>query len=204
MDDRTEYFNLIDRSKWPELTGPWEHEPDFVEWIDSETSMVCRIMRNRFGVWCGYVGVAKAHPLHAVEYGQSAPCLIPLRDAMMNKPMPENPGMALMMAAILGGPIEPTADVVFRVHGGITFAGKHGKRFLFKSTPDAHKDLWWFGFDCGHAGDFTPCHALSFGEEQQYRTMDYAMTEVATLARQIHEVGTTWESNKHTIGVCLN
>lgn len=30
----------------------------------------CSVLRGTLGVWCGYVGVDKRHPLHGVEYGE--------------------------------------------------------------------------------------------------------------------------------------
>lgn len=39
-------------------------------------------------------------------------------------------------------------DAYFNVHGGITYASG-GK----ESHHPIDSDLWWLGFDCGHAGD---------------------------------------------------
>jgi hypothetical protein len=56
-----------DRSGWP--AGPWNDEPDKVQWRDAATSMPCVAKRaSQFGHWCGYVGVAPTHPLHGKEY----------------------------------------------------------------------------------------------------------------------------------------
>ena len=35
-------------------------------------------------------------------------------------------------------------------HGGLTFAGKHNE---LPNNP-FDKDIWYFGFDCAHAGDY--------------------------------------------------
>jgi len=49
--------------------GPWQDEPDKVQWIDRETGLNCLIKRNPIGALCGYVGVEATHPLHGVNYG---------------------------------------------------------------------------------------------------------------------------------------
>lgn len=59
-------YRTIDKSKWPR--GPWDDEPDKVQWPDEATGLPCIALRNDWsGHWCGYVGVAPGHP----EYGQS-------------------------------------------------------------------------------------------------------------------------------------
>jgi hypothetical protein len=62
-----EYRNIIDKSSWPR--GPWDVEPDKIQWPDAATGLPCLAVRiGRFGNWCGYVGVAPSHPLHGVDY----------------------------------------------------------------------------------------------------------------------------------------
>jgi hypothetical protein len=49
---------VVDWSK-----GPWEHEPDFAEFIHKETGYLIRALRHdRTGHWNGYVGVPLEHP----------------------------------------------------------------------------------------------------------------------------------------------
>lgn len=59
-----------DRAEIHRLTqpGPWDDEPDKVQWIDAATGLDCLAVRNRSGNWCGYVGLPPGHPMH----GQSA------------------------------------------------------------------------------------------------------------------------------------
>src|SRR6266436_107280 len=52
----------IDRTGWTE--GPWDQEPDRLEWKDATTGLTCLAVRNRFGAWCGYVGVPPTHAWH--------------------------------------------------------------------------------------------------------------------------------------------
>ena len=67
---KTIEYTTIDRGEqgWP--SGPWDGEPDKVQWPDPETGLPCLAVRHSTsGHWCGYVGVDESHPLHGEEYG---------------------------------------------------------------------------------------------------------------------------------------
>ena len=51
-------------------SGPWESEPDKIQWQDQKTGFVCLIVRNHMGVLCGYVGVAMDHQLYGEAYNE--------------------------------------------------------------------------------------------------------------------------------------
>lgn len=58
-------YTTIDRASlgWP--SGVWDDEPDKVQWRDEATGMPCLAVRQqRFGHWCGYVGIAPDHALY--------------------------------------------------------------------------------------------------------------------------------------------
>lgn len=57
-----------EKKQWGE--GPWNDEPDKVQWTDEETGLPCLAKRNDVGVWCGYVGVAKGHPWYEKKYDE--------------------------------------------------------------------------------------------------------------------------------------
>src|SRR5690606_23019639 len=40
--------------------GPWQDEPDRVEWRHA-SGVALLAVRNHFGSWCGYVGLAPGH-----------------------------------------------------------------------------------------------------------------------------------------------
>jgi hypothetical protein len=79
-------------------------------------------------------------------------------------------------------------DVDVDVHGGLTYANE-----------DKETSEWVFGFDCTHAGDFSPKLALTMmkfvddGAESMnwrtrtevYRTFEWVKKEVCVLARQL-------------------
>lgn len=56
----TKQWTFLDKASWPER-GPWDNEPDKVQWTDEATGLPCLVVRAR-AHWCGYVGVAEGHP----------------------------------------------------------------------------------------------------------------------------------------------
>ncbi len=51
------------RLDWP--SGPWDNEPNRVEW--RSLGFPCLILRSEFGSLCGYVGVPPGHPAHGLK-----------------------------------------------------------------------------------------------------------------------------------------
>jgi hypothetical protein len=65
---KTIEYNFIDKSTWP-FHGPWDNEPDKIQWLDKETRFPCLIVRNpHLGALYGYVGVDKNHPAFGRDY----------------------------------------------------------------------------------------------------------------------------------------
>jgi len=58
----------VARAGWG--SGPWDNEPDRVEWRCPDTSFACLMVRNGMGAWCGYVGVPSTHPFHGDGYDE--------------------------------------------------------------------------------------------------------------------------------------
>lgn len=48
--------------------GPWNNEPDKVQWVDPTTDLDCLIVRGPSGALCGYVGVYRDHPAYGKDY----------------------------------------------------------------------------------------------------------------------------------------
>lgn len=155
-----------DKAKWPD--GPWQQEPDKKEWVDRESGLKCLLKRGPHGGWCGYVGVPKSHPGFGMSYNP-----VPYED---------------LSDAIIWWRKHVTMHTAYkiediRVHGGLTYAG----------SLDKDKSLHWFGFDCAHAGDYSPAYqdikALNtptgWGTLTDYRNMAYAADECTKLAKQL-------------------
>lgn len=60
----------VDRTGWP--AGPWDGEPDRVQWTDEATGLPCLIVRGPVGALCGYVGVTQGHPAFESPYDDVA------------------------------------------------------------------------------------------------------------------------------------
>lgn len=59
----------MDKSSWG--AGPWQSEPDRLQWTDPATGLVCLIQRAPVtGALCGYVGVPPGHRYHGAEYNE--------------------------------------------------------------------------------------------------------------------------------------
>ncbi len=161
---KTLEYRYRDRSGWP--SGPWDDEPDKIQFADESTGLPCLIVRNPSGVLCGYVGVAEGHPWFANDYGSCA-------DECGDWLCDHRP--------------ESAVDV----HGGLTFAdfcAESDKERGICHVPDPGEPdrVWWFGFDCAHSQDVSPLlrHGLTF-EAAVYRTVDYVKGECARLAAQL-------------------
>lgn len=160
-----------DRAKWP--SGPWDGEPDKVQWKDEATGLVCLANRHpRSGNWCGYVGVPPGHRLHGVGY----------EDVRITPP-------------------EGTEDNWPDVHGGLTFSDKCSESdapcrgICHIPAPGDPDDVWWLGFDCAHSGDASPDDyrreqeangAYPWGVgDKTYKSLGYVKAECRSLAAQI-------------------
>lgn len=63
---KTMQWNTVDKTAWS--PGPWQAEPDKMQWQDEKTGYACVIHRSGSGALCGYVGVGKDHPAHGLSY----------------------------------------------------------------------------------------------------------------------------------------
>lgn len=66
---KTLSYTTINRQAlgWP--SGPWDNEPDKVQWPDPATGLPCLAVRHpNSGHWCGYVGVSEKHPYFEASY----------------------------------------------------------------------------------------------------------------------------------------
>ena len=97
-------------------------------------------------------------------------------------------------------------EIAVSVHGGLTYAApcQEGTDAHICHVPRAGEapDVWWLGFDCGHARDYSPAHEainrrfdLEFRAPEYlrelgmplrvYRHFDYVRGEVEDLAVQL-------------------
>jgi hypothetical protein len=93
------------------------------------------------------------------------------------------------------------------VHGGLTYANRCAGAICHVPAPGMPDDVWWLGFDCGHAGDYTPSMGRWWGTGypfpdakydhdvamaavedwtiEKYRTVAYVRAETERLATQL-------------------
>lgn len=85
-------------------------------------------------------------------------------------------------------------------HGGLTYAdacqedpSHHGICHI--PEPGEPDHVWWFGFDCAHAGDYMPGYpaalreiGLKYHSHDTYRNLAYVQEECRQLAQQLKEI----------------
>ena len=170
-------YITIDKTKWGE--GPWRQESDKIQFPDPATALPCLMVRGPGGHWCGYVGVNPGHPWHGTDYN----------------------GM--------GWDDEDAPEQKVSVHGGLTYSGACQETkdettgVCHKPGPGETDNVWWFGFDCAHAGDYSPSMAEYLPKNltrydgvddnppwpaETYKTVNYVRDEITSLAKQLQEV----------------
>ena len=144
------------------------------------------VMLTEMGHRCGYVGVPHGHPLY--EHAYDAPHVMLSMD--MNRSTEKMSPMQIMLGAFKDNDQLTSPEYVFEVHGGLTFSGGN------KEYP-VEADLWWFGYDCAHAGDLPEPESKmgrmyaehGFADRDGVlRTLDFCVAECESLARQLAEV----------------
>ena len=104
----------------------------------------CVVVFQKMGHRCGYVGVPKGSKL----YGKRCSDKLDVDMSELEGQEIGKRGIIPIFLQAFDGGENVRLDLYFDVHGGITFAdGGDGSDYPIKS------DLWWLGFDCGHAGD---------------------------------------------------
>lgn len=186
---------------------PWETESDQLDFVADGLS--CAMRRGGYDAWCGYVGIGEDHPLFGLPTNH--PLKLP-RAWFEGRNARQGYGpMDLMMHAMSGAEsIEDACPVslAFEVHGGLNYADDH--------VPGRKPDrLWWFGFDCGHAGDYLPTKGETIGKlmeemvdsmppevrgtmrkivrehaarPRDYRDQQYVVSECQSLAAQLNAI----------------
>jgi hypothetical protein len=172
--------------------GPWQSEPDKVQWVDEATGLDCLIVRGPSGALCGYVGVPETHPYHGKDYSSCAlaePCGEAWCEHSPESAMHVHGGLTfadtcheptreafarwceMMRSCEDEAAKYPRGDAAQRLrdHGHLRNDFDAWKAwgegsFICHRKLDGRPDrVWWFGFDCAHSGDFTPKYANSLG-----------------------------------------
>jgi hypothetical protein len=169
-------WTTIDKSGWHR--GEWDDEPDKAQWVDPDTGLDCLIVRQRSGGHlCGYVGVPPSHPYYGVDYSE---CSLPTPCTPEDRWCHDH---------------SPIYNV--DVHGDLTYAAAcqlsddPATGICHIPEPGRPDDVWWLGFDCGHAWDASPAYIgdpLRDSIDSTYKWFGYVQGEVTRLAAQLAEV----------------
>jgi hypothetical protein len=115
--------------------------------------------------------VERGHPLHDKPYNKHLHCLEPLLKRVIEK---DSIGKRRIVSVLFWDGKKASMDIVFNVHGSVTFAKRPGK-YPIKTK----KSIYWIGFDPAHAGDF---------ENGISRNLNYCIQECENPAERIKEV----------------
>ncbi len=197
---KTIEYTTTDKTSWGE--GDWIGEIDKKQWRDEETGYACLIVRNIHvtGALCGYVGVTKQHSLYGVNYQDSHESTRIIWDKIKEGETGKR-GVVPLMCYKLSEKELPGLDMIFDVHGSLTFSGEcHHSDDPSKGIchlDSSNDNVWWLGFDCSHAGDVSPKMDAKIREvmgrrerflDEEYRNFSYVIKEVESLAWQLKEV----------------
>lgn len=156
----------------------------------------CVVTFGDMGHRCGYVGIPKEHLLYGKNYSDY---LDIKKEDIEDR---EVSGIIPLFCACLDKDERVKIDVYFQCHGGITYSGG-GEQ----SEYPIKSDLWWFGFDCAHAGDGKDlqyayekfpqyreitkqrmeCERKYHIDGEVVRSLEYVMDECKRLAEQLKE-----------------
>lgn len=137
------------------------------------------VIMTDMGHRCGYVGLPKEHPLCGVSYSETSTHL------RLNRERSTEKMSSIQILCASGKDLDTlnSPEYVFEVHGGLTYSGSG------KGTYPVESNLWWFGYDCGHAGDApAPGSRMAefrFGMDEVHRTLEYCIDECESLALQL-------------------
>ncbi len=196
-----EYRDVQDKSKWKR--GPWDSEPDKVQWLDETTGLPCLIVRGPVGALCGYVGVDGGH----FYYGKSCDDV----DASVHGGLTFAHSCAQHSEQDFAkfcasrekleqqAQLYPIGDAARSLAKWKSAYGNYAEyvrlceesSICHRPEPGEPDCIWWFGFDCAHAGDVVPgmsefgLTTMSGKWGETYKDFDWVKAEVESLAKQL-------------------
>ena len=132
------------------------------EW-KTKKGLLAVVMKTPMGHLCGYIVIPKTNPLYGKSYMEHLECLVPL----YIKAKKGKIGKRGIIPVFFNNGETASMDVVFNVHGGVTWADNHSE----------YGNKYLIGFDTAHAGD-----------NPSICDLDYCVKECENLASQIRQV----------------
>lgn len=201
--ERIEYRNVIDKTDW--TRGPWDKEPDKIQWQDDATGLPCLIVRGPSGALCGYVGVATDHPWHGGSYDS---CDVDVHGGLtfahgcaeitLEKWQKWRERQYSRRDEAKKYPIGDAArdlkEWAKELEDYDAWVVRATSRYICHvASPGEPDPVWWLGFDCAHSGDVSPSYAGRYERismHETYKTIGYVENECRNLARQIAAAST--------------
>ena len=201
-------YHTIDKSNWGD--GPWQNEPEKVQYFDDETGYPCLIKRvDHSGHLCGYVGIGPSHLLYKKSYKDLYDLDIKIHGGLtfssfcqdmseetwekfklqLEKYRPKAKKYPEGDAANFIQKWQPVIDN-YQI-----WKEKAQSEFICHiPNPSEPDNIWWFGFDCAHVGDYSSMVIQSLGfkgyhsRKEIYRDINYVKQEIKSLALQLQKL----------------
>lgn len=163
-----------------QIEAEWAYEPDAKSFTDEATGYACQITRGPGGHLCGYVGIPSSHQWFGKNYNET----VSVPQSVVRRPLDVDKVGAINLFCAGAGGNDPESGIIdmvlaLDVHGGLTFTSA-------KAPSSSIEGLWWVGFDCAHAGDYSPSYgARGFLADGVYRNLAYVEAECRSLAKQL-------------------
>lgn len=138
------------------------------EWETENNHKAVVIKIQKLNLNCGYIGVPEGSGFFGKDVAENLPFLKSLYEKCLKGKIGDRGIIPLFCL----NPDKPSysMDIVFDVHGSVTFSGNR------KGTYPVKSDLWWLGFDCGHSGD-----------SPEKCDLDFCIEQCEKLSKQIRE-----------------
>lgn len=161
----TKEWTFVDKTSWG--PGPWQDEPDKIQWEDKSTGLPCMIRRSpASGGLCGYVGIPSDHPYHGKSFSD-------LDDISVHGGLTYS---AFCQTTETGAPSELGICHITEEKDQTWWLG-FDCGHCFDHSPKFSADL----------KDFISAEHLISDVGQVYRDMPYVTAETADLAKQLNE-----------------
>ena len=110
---------------------------------------------------CGYVKIPKKHYLYGKSYYEQLNIKF---GEIAHQPAGKRNPITLLLSSNLKPEDNISMDLLFDVHGGITFSGEGASTYF-------NRKGWWIGFDCAHSGDKPDYELMSVRHKHSYENI---------------------------------
>lgn len=159
-------YRTQDKSDWG--PGPWQDEPDKMQFVDRGTGLPCLIVRNHSGALCGYVGVPETHKAFELHY-----------DAELVRGINVHGGLTFSNHCTKG-----SAEETHICH--VPAPGESDNVWWF-GFDCAHLNDKSPAMEA-RSRAYLPAHLMALHADDKYRTINYVKRNIAKLALQLNDL----------------